>query len=99
MLRDPQDRAVSGLEPWLGALAHLVLIHQDAATFVHSHPSEGLPTSNESSAFAGIIMFSTHFPKPGLYKAWLQVQYVGKVLTFPFVIQVHESPFGTTSRE
>jgi hypothetical protein len=92
-LLDAQGRAPSGLEPWLGAPAHLMLVEQDAATFVHSHPSEGSP-----GVFGqGVYFFETHFPKPGVYKAWLQVQRLGKILTFPFVIQVLESRFGIES--
>ena len=34
-IKDPAN-----LEPYLGALGHLILIHEDAVTFVHSHPDD-----------------------------------------------------------
>ena len=61
-----QDTA--GLEPYLGAMGHLILIHEDGVTFVHAHPAEGLT-------------FPARFPKPGRYRAWFQFQRAGKVLT------------------
>ena len=71
------------LEPWLGAPAHLILIEQDAATFVHSHPEE----RQESSAKEGALMFQVRFPKPGIYKGWVQLQRSGKVSSLPFVVR------------
>jgi hypothetical protein len=85
-LLDPQGNAASGLEHWLGAPAHLLLIQEDAGTLVHSHPAEDSP----NFTFKGVFTFPIRFPKPGVYKAWLQLQHAGKVLTFPFVIEVQE---------
>jgi hypothetical protein len=59
-----------GLEPWLGAIGHLLLIHEDAQTFVHAHPDE-----------SGTLTFLTRFPKPGTYRGWLQYQKSGEVQT------------------
>jgi len=61
------------LEPWLGAIGHLLLIHEDAQTFVHSHPDD-----------SGTLTFLTRFPKPGEYRAWLQYQTGGKIHTETF---------------
>jgi hypothetical protein len=68
-IKDP-----AGLEPYLGALGHLILIHQDAVTFVHSHPDDG-------AAAHGTLVFQARFPKPGIYRAWLQFQRAGRVFT------------------
>lgn len=80
---------VTNLEPWLGALGHMVLIHEDAATFVHSHPQEEIPASGTPKP--SVLNFYARFPKPGLYKGWVQFQRNGSVRTAPFVVRVGES--------
>ncbi len=79
-------KPITDLEPYLGAYGHLMIIHQDGQTFVHSHPMEdevGIAMSR-----GGTIAFNARFPKPGTYKAWGQFQRGGKVLTIPFVTEV-----------
>lgn len=58
------------LEPWLGAIGHLILIHEDGHTFVHSHPDE-----------SGTLTFLARFPKAGPYRGWLQYQTAGQLHT------------------
>ena len=80
------DRPIADLEPYLGALGHLIIIHADGQTVVHSHPAEdeaGLATSKRGS-----VTFNARFPKPGIYKAWGQFQRAGKVVTIPFVVNI-----------
>jgi hypothetical protein len=81
-------KPVTDLQPWLGALSHLVLIHEDAATFVHSHPQEEVPSAGRPTP--STLSFYARFPKPGLYKGWAQFQRGGEVHTAPFVIRVVE---------
>lgn len=69
----PFPRAATPFEPWLGAIGHLLMIHEDGQTFVHSHPDE-----------SGTLTFLTRFPKPGEYRAWLQYQTGGQVRTETF---------------
>src|SRR5205085_6913516 len=73
---------ITNIEPWLGAMAHLILIHEDGTTFVHSHPDEADPTNGKT----GQITFLARFPKPGVYRGWLQFQRGGKVETAAFTI-------------
>ncbi len=68
---------VSELEPYLGALAHLIMIHEDAETFVHSHPIDD-PTK---------IVFLARPPKPGKYKGWVELQSKGQVLRQSFSLE------------
>jgi hypothetical protein len=75
---------ITDLEPYLGAMAHLMLIHQDGITFVHSHPDETDPANGHN----GSLTFLARFPKPGLYRAWLQTQRAGKVVTTEFTWEV-----------
>ena len=65
------------LEPYLGAMGHLIILHEDGETLVHSHPAD------ESSA----DKFLVRLPKPGKYQAWLEVQSAGKVIATPFTLE------------
>lgn len=76
------NEPITDLQPWLGAMAHLILIHEDATTFVHSHPDESDPNNGHD----GTLTFLARFPKPGLYKGWIQFQRKGEVQTVPFVV-------------
>jgi len=80
-------KPVTDLEPYLGAMGHLILIHQDGQTFVHSHPMED--DAAMAKAKGGSVAFNARFPKTGVYKAWGQFQRGGKVITLPFVMNVN----------
>ncbi|MGC4042583.1 MAG: FixH family protein [Armatimonas sp.] len=85
-LTDSSGKAITDLEPYLGAYGHLMIAHQDGQTVVHSHPAEddaGIARSRK-----GIVAFNARFPKPGLYKAWGQFQRGGLVVTLPFVLKI-----------
>lgn len=79
---DKTGAPITDVEPWLGAVAHLILIQEDGATFVHSHPDEADPTNGKT----GQITFLARFPKPGIYRGWLQFQRGGKVQTAAFTV-------------
>jgi hypothetical protein len=66
------------LEPYLGAMAHLVMIHEDAATYVHAHPLDD-PTR---------IVFLARPPKAGKYRAWVETQSKGQVYRQSFDVEV-----------
>lgn len=74
-------KPIVDLQPYLGALGHLMIVHQDGKTFVHSHPSEEAKQTGE-------VRFAARFPKPGIYKAWVQFQRGGKVSTLAYVFEV-----------
>ncbi len=73
------------LEPYLGALGHLVVIGSDARTFLHAHP---VTPPEQARTAAGVASFATTFPAPGLYKAWVQLKLGGKVLTADLVLDL-----------
>lgn len=81
-LVDASDQVVSDLQPYLGAMGHLVIISADGAEYVHAHP-----LSESQTAPEGVVEFAAHFPLPGLYKAWGQFQRHDAVFTVPFVLQ------------
>lgn len=81
-LSDAEGKLVADLEPYLGALGHLVIVSENGQEYVHAHPQE------ERDAKDGYVAFEAHFTKPGLYKGWGQFQRAGEVLTVPFVVRV-----------
>ncbi len=98
------QKPVTNLEPYLGAMGHLVIIGSDVKAFLHAHPADhaegaarphvdqaGAP-AHAHAATPGIVSFSTTFPRPGLYKAWAQFQVNGKPVIGDFVFDV---PAGT----
>ena len=79
---DGDGKLVSDLQPYLGAMGHLVIISADGSEYVHAHP-----VSDAKTAPDGAVEFAAHFPKPGIYKAWGQVQRNGTVFTVPYVLE------------
>lgn len=88
-LRQPDGAAVTNLEPYLGAMGHLVVVSADGAKYVHAHPLTETPGSS-------VVRFEVHFPAPGLYKLWGQFQRGGQVVTVPAVVEYH-GPEGSHS--
>jgi len=68
----------STLGDYLGSKGHMVIINLNDRNFLHVHPS--LENGN--------LVFHATFPKPGLYRAWLQFQTENIVQTADFVLQV-----------
>jgi hypothetical protein len=101
-VRDAKGKPVK-LEPYLGALGHLVLLSSDSKTYLHTHPLEGsgdhaamghnmgdmkMDSSKASKNSTSEVMFHTNFPSPGQYKGWGQFKHAGKIITAAFVLNV-----------
>lgn len=69
------------LQPYLGAVAHVILIGKADKDFLHVHPS-----STDQFPIHG----ETRFEKAGTYQMWVQFQLDGKVLTVDFTLKVAE---------
>ena len=82
-LTDASGRPVTDLEPWLGAMAHLILVHEDGETFAHAHPDDREPGVGRD----GRIPFLVRVPKPGRYKGWMQFQRKGRVETIELSVE------------
>lgn len=84
-------KPVTDLQPYLGAMGHLVIISDGRAEYVHAHPAEHGGHSHDPKApMTGgpTVRFDAHFTKPGLYKSWAQFQRGGQVFTVPFTFKV-----------
>lgn len=78
---------VTDLQPYLGAMGHMVLVHEDGVTYVHSHPDESDPKIGKN----GVVPFLARFAKPGLYRCWAQFQRDGKIITTSYMVEVKEA--------
>lgn len=75
------------LEPYLGAMGHLILVHSDGITLVHSHPDE----LSDESAKTGSIRFLARFPKAGIYRGWLQLKREGVIETGSLIFRANDA--------
>lgn len=81
-IKDAQTKkGIDNLEPYLGAVGHVVILSADAEKYIHVHPMDEKATGPDAE-------FATSFPESGIYKIWGQFQHNGKVITVPFVVEV-----------
>ncbi len=93
-------RAVSDLQPYLGAWAHIMVVSKSHTEFIHVHPIEDTNLKNAANqdpfqhvhAVAGPSPSSvdaiTGFAEPGHYKLWIQFKRDNQVITVPFELDV-----------
>jgi hypothetical protein len=74
----------SYLEPYLGALGHLVVLGEGDLAYLHVHPAE-------TEARSGIVKFATRHPATGRYYLFLQARPDGQLITTAFDVTVTES--------
>jgi hypothetical protein len=93
--RPPRD-----LEPYLGALAHVIAISEAGTEFVHAHPVAhgGASAAHRSGIHGGHhgedsleptskVSAAAVFPLPGRYKVWVQFRRGDDVAAAPFVVE------------
>ncbi|RKP49857.1 hypothetical protein D7Z26_18675 [Cohnella endophytica] len=72
---------ITDLEPYLGAIGHVVVLSEDGNRYIHVHADDDQGSGPEAS-------FETEFPKSGIYKIWGQFQKDNKVFTVSYVVNV-----------
>jgi Heavy metal binding domain len=77
-----------GIEPYLGVMAHMLAASSDLIDMMHDHPTQALDQANH--AFKD-LQFVVLFPRPGIYRVWIQFQRKGVVNTAYFDIPVDAS--------
>lgn len=70
-----------GIEPYLGAMAHMLVASEDLIDLIHLHPS----IAGNSTA-----QFDLIFPRPGAYRIWTQFQRKSIVNTVVFTVGVKD---------
>ena len=99
-VRDRRGRAVTDMQPYIGAMGHLLAISRDGKDVVHTHvlqtPSQssepGRPrvTAAMISAKGPVFSFLLTPPSAGLYKTWAQFMHHNRVYTVPVTFQGDE---------
>lgn len=74
-------KPVTNLDKYLGALGHMVVIHENTEEYLHVHP-------NDSDGRGPDITFHSSFEKPGIYRVFLQFNHEGRIRTADFTIKV-----------
>jgi hypothetical protein len=71
-----------GLEKYLGVWAHMLAVSADLIDMMHEHPflADGGPR----------VEFEVVFPRPGIYRVWVQLQSDRRVNTVHFDVPVSE---------
>jgi hypothetical protein len=77
-----QLKPADGLEPYLGAWAHLLTASHDLVDTIHTHPflADGGPE----------MQFNVFFPRVATYRIWIQLQRRGIVNTVAFTLKAGE---------
>ncbi|RNB78530.1 hypothetical protein EDM56_30505 [Brevibacillus fluminis] len=80
-LDEKTKKPISDLEPYLGAIGHVVILSEDGQNYVHAHAEEDQGSGPEAR-------FEAEFPKKGIYKIWGQFQRNQHVFTTSYVVNV-----------
>lgn len=88
-----KGKDVKDLQPYLGSLGHSVILSEDTTQYLHAHPPGGHSHGEHAGHGAPMtggpdVEFMATFPRAGTYKAWVQFQHQGKVLTFDHVLAI-----------
>ena len=76
-----EGRGVHDLEPYLGALGHLVALREGDLAFLHVHPESDVGSGPR-------IAFRAAFPSEGRYRLFLQFAHGGGVRTAAFTVEI-----------
>ena len=76
-----------GVEPYLGAMAHMLAASPDLIDLIHDHPVQVTDLASEEYLQ---IQFDVIFPRAGVHRVWVQFQRKGVVNTVGFNVPVDE---------
>ncbi|SDD61388.1 hypothetical protein [Niabella drilacis] len=77
--RNGKPLKTTALSPYLGAIAHLILIHGEDKDFLHIHPRSGTDAP---------VVAHTTFEKAGRYRLWIQFKTGDELHTAAFTLDV-----------
>ena len=79
---------VTDLQPYLGAFGHTLILSEDMADYVHSHPTEGVEHDISRGLGGPRVTFEGYMPQPGRYRAWTQFLRNDRLTTISFTVNV-----------
>jgi hypothetical protein len=74
-----------GIEPYLGAMGHMLTASSDLIEMIHNHPFQTIDA--RFNAYKE-LQFNVIFPRAGVYRVWVQFQRRGVVNTVAFNVPV-----------
>jgi YHS domain-containing protein len=100
-LTDAAGRPLRDLQPFIGAMGHLLAISQDGKEVVHTHALSpttgahmvgGLPrvTTQMATKTGPAMSFKLTLPAGGIYKLWAQFMRKNRVITVAYVLKVRD---------
>jgi hypothetical protein len=80
---------IRDLVPYLGAWGHTLILSEDQADYVHSHPEETVPDTADKSKLRGgpDATFNAFLPRPSIYRIWTQFQRGDVLTTVSFTVR------------
>lgn len=81
LLDRTSGEVATNLQPFHGALGHLVILSADGRRFIHAR-------AEADSVERGRVVFGAHFSEAGVFKGWGEFKRDNHVRTIPFVIDV-----------
>ncbi|MBY0121877.1 hypothetical protein [Bacillus sp. S/N-304-OC-R1] len=81
VMGEKNNQLISDLQPYLGAIGHVVVLSKDGERYLHVHAAEDQGSGPEA-------LFETEFPSSGIYKVWFQFKRHNQVFTVPYVVNV-----------
>jgi hypothetical protein len=101
-------RPITDLQTYLGAFGHTLIMSEDMADYVHSHPLDILAIPDDDGGPPQFLIppgadleklrggpdvtFEGLMPKPGRYRAWTQFRRHDKIHTFAFTFNAVAAP-------
>jgi YHS domain-containing protein/plastocyanin len=97
-LRDRRGRLIRDMQPFIGAMGHMIAISQNGEEVVHTHVLHATQTARDHGGLrvtpqmatekGPAFSFKLTLPTSGLYKVWAQFMHHNRVLTVPFTFAV-----------
>jgi len=88
LTKDGAEIDASTLDNYLGTKAHIVLINMNDKSYEHIH----------ADVEGKVLHMHTDLSTPGIYRAWIQFMYKGKLHTTDFVIDVEQGDANDNDR-